>query len=313
MPKCTSCSTDARDVAQCSSCTLFYDFNCAGITEGGYRKLGDRKSTWKCPGCKSGSTSKTTSTNPASPMFQNPDSELLMLEIKKMSGKIEALSSLAQDVKTIKEDVQQLRNSVEFAHESSKLCNERINDLEVRVSAVEENHEDNVALVRRVSQLEDIVKQKDQTDRLNNAEIKGIPFKESENLFEIITKLGSHINCKVTQPDINYIVRVPTRNDQKNKNIIVNFNNRYLKENFVACARAHKSISATELGFGSESKIFVNDHLTIENKILLNKAKKEAKDRGYSFVWVKNCKILLRKNPTSPIKVIKSDLDLKKL
>ncbi|KAL0849946.1 hypothetical protein ABMA28_011869 [Loxostege sticticalis] len=218
-----------RNVAQCSSCTLFYDFNCAGITEGGYRKLGDRKSTWKCPGCKSGSTSKTTSSNPASPMFQNPDSELLMLEIKKMSGKIEALSSLAQDVKTIKEDVQQLRNSVEFAHESSKLCNERINDLE------------------------------------------------------------------------------------KNKNIIVNFNNRYLKENFVACARAHKSISAIELGFGSESKIFVNDHLTIENKILLNKAKKEAKDRGYSFVWVKNCKILLRKNPTSPIKVIKSDLDLKKL
>ncbi|XP_063826989.1 uncharacterized protein LOC135076453 [Ostrinia nubilalis] len=313
MPKCASCSADARDVAQCSSCMLCYDFNCAGITEGGFRKLGDRKTTWKCPRCKGGSTPKLSSSNSPSPSFLSPDSELLMSEIKKLSSQLAALAGLAHDVKAIKEDIQQLKSSVEFAHESSKLCKEKLNDLEIRVSAVEANHEENIALVRRVSHLEDIVKQKDQTDRLNNAEIKGIPYKDSENLIETIMKLGSQINCKVTQPDINYIVRVPTRNDQKNKNIIVNFNNRYLKENFVACARAHKNVSATQLGFVSESKIFVNDHLTIENKILLNKAKKEAKDRGYSFVWVKNCKIFVRKNPTSPIKNIKSDLDLKKL
>ncbi|KAL4710909.1 hypothetical protein ACJJTC_002539 [Scirpophaga incertulas] len=279
MTKCASCLNEARDLAQCSVCLKCFDFACGGITESGYRKLGDRKVAWKCPNCKNSSNLKQVSTPPSSSAsaYHNVDSEMIMSEIKKLAQKIDYLSSLAQDIKSIKDDVQHLKNSVEI-------------------------------LI-----LEDLIKQKDQNDRLNNAEIKGVPIKDSENLFEIVSKLGSSINCKVAKSDIKYVVRVPTRNDSKNKNIIVSFNNRYQKENFVSFARASKSLTAKEIGFSSENKIYINDHLTFENKTLLNKTKSAAREYGYSFVWVKNCKIFLRKNKTSPVKNVKSELDLKKL
>ncbi|KAL4707118.1 hypothetical protein ACJJTC_011444 [Scirpophaga incertulas] len=295
--KCASCLTEARDMAQCSICMKCFDFNCAGITESGFRKLGDRKITWKCPNCKSGSSLRPTTTgSPSIQVLQNPDSEMIMTEIRKLSQQITALSTLAQDIKSIKEDIQQLKNSVEYAHRRS----------------VNMNHRRSV-MNQRIADLEDFIKQKDQADRLNNAEVKGIPFKESENLFDVVSKLGAAIGCNVAKTEINYVVRVPTRIDPKKKNIIISFNNRYHKENFVACSRSHKNLSIADIGFDSDSKIFINDHLTLENKKLLNKAKQIARDHGYSYIWVKNCKIFLRKDQTSPIKYVKSELDLKKL
>ncbi|KAL4702346.1 hypothetical protein ACJJTC_002708 [Scirpophaga incertulas] len=225
----------------------------------GFRKLGDRKITWKCPNCKSGSSLRPTTTgSPSIQVLQNPDSEMIMTEIRKLSQQITALSTLAQDIKSIKEDIQQLKNSVEYAHESSKICDGKISDLEQRMSVIESTQENVTSQNQRIADLEDFIKQKDQADRLNNAEVKGIPFKESENLFDVVSKLA-------------------------------------------------------DIGFDSDSKIFINDHLTLENKKLLNKAKQIARDHGYSYIWVKNCKIFLRKDQTSPIKYVKSELDLKKL
>ncbi|KAL4709968.1 hypothetical protein ACJJTC_003931 [Scirpophaga incertulas] len=247
--KCASCLTEARDMAQCSICMKCFDFNCAGITESGFRKLGDRKITWKCPNCKSGSSLRPTTTgSPSIQVLQNPDSEMIMTEIRKLSQQITALSTLAQDIKSIKEDIQQLKNSVEYAHESSKICDGKISDLEQRMSVIESTQENVTSQNQRIADLEDFIKQKDQADRLNNAEVKGIPFKESENLFDVVSKLGAAIGCNVAKTEINYVVRVPTRIDPKKKNIIISFNNRYHKENFVACSRSHKNLSIADIG-----------------------------------------------------------------
>ncbi|KAL4718066.1 hypothetical protein ACJJTC_013582 [Scirpophaga incertulas] len=244
--KCASCLTEARDMAQCSICMKCFDFNCAGITESGFRKLGDRKITWKCPQLQ----------------------EWLFLETNYYWKSFNtALSTLAQDIKSIKEDIQQLKNSVEYAHESSKICDGKISDLEQRMSVIESTQENVTSQNQRIADLEDFIKQKDQADRLNNAEVKGIPFKESENLFDVVSKLGAAIGCNVAKTEINYVVRVPTRIDPKKKNIIISFNNRYHKENFVACSRSHKNLSIADIG----------------------------------------------KDQTSPIKYVKSELDLKKL
>ncbi|CAG9790294.1 unnamed protein product [Diatraea saccharalis] len=287
---------------------------CASCLKTGFRKLGDRRATWKCPDCKTSSAPRSTPSVPSSPTPRNVDSEMIMAEIKKLPQQISSFSLVIEDIKSIKDDVQQLKNSVEFAHETTKICSDKIKNLEQRTENVERNQEDMSSLTQVVSYLEDLIKTKDQLDRLNNAEIKGIPYIESENLFDVILKLGSVIKCQVAKTDINYIVRVPTRNDPKNKNIITSFGNRYIKENFVACARALKrNISASDVGYNSDTNIYINDHVTLENKILLNKTKTAAKEHGYAFSWVKNCKIFMRKSATSPVKLIKSELDLRRL
>lgn len=94
--------------------------------------------------------------------------------------------------------------------------------------------------------------------RSNNVEIKDVPHKSNENLFDIISKIGTKINYPVTKSQINFITRVPTREKEHNKPIIVSFCNRYVKEDFIAAARlAFKTqhLTASQIGFTTNKKI----------------------------------------------------------
>ncbi|CAB3252696.1 unnamed protein product [Arctia plantaginis] len=86
----------------------------------------------------------------------------------------------------------------------------------------------------------------------------------------------------------------------------------YLKSDFVAAARKHKLLKIGELGLPGENRVYINDHLTLDNKILLNKTKARDKERGFEHVWVKGCKHFIRKNHISPMHHIKTEHDLKK-
>ena len=88
--------------------------------------------------------------------------------------------------------------------------------------------------------------------------------------------------------------------------------NTYLKNDFIAAARHYKKLNAGDLGFKGNNRVYINDHLTLENKLLLNKTKVQAKERGFEHVWVRGYKILVRKNSASPKHYIKTELDLKK-
>ncbi|CAK1579799.1 unnamed protein product [Parnassius mnemosyne] len=81
-----------------------------------------------------------------------------------------------------------------------------------------------------------------------------------------------------------------------------------------AAARACKTLEAKDVGFGgNRQRVFVNDHLTPEHKKLLTKTRTLAKDRGYSYIWVKYGKIHIRKNDTSPVLIIAKEADLNKI
>lgn len=148
---------------------------------------------------------------------------------------------------------------------------------------------------------------------MNNLEIKGVPIANNEDLYTVVSQIGELIKCPIPKQHINYIARVPMRNDKTNKSIVVCVHNRYLKDDFVAAAKK-RTITPADLGLqGSGMRVFVNDHLTLENKLLLNKAKAFGKERNFAFTWVKGCKIFMRKNPTSPVLNIKSEADLKRL
>ncbi|KAL4703619.1 hypothetical protein ACJJTC_007646 [Scirpophaga incertulas] len=168
-------------------------------------------------------------------------------------------------------------------------------------------------LKETLTKFEDQLQDTEQWLRANNVEIKGVPMRDKVNLFDVITKLGQKISYTVTKSSINFIHRVPTFGSS-DKNIIASFTSKYAKEDFVAAARASKDpILPSDLGLSGKGKIFVNDHLTSKNKARLSKVKALAKAKGYQFVWVKHMKICVRRDPTSKVFVINSDLDLQKI
>lgn len=161
----------------------------------------------------------------------------------------------------------------------------------------------NEGLSKRVSELE-------QYSRLNNVELRGIPCTQGEQCDEIVKKVGSTIGCSVADSDIDVAHRVPTKSPQ-NQNIIIRFCSRAKKQDFIAKARKAK-LNTKDLGFAGAQNypVFVNEHLTPDNKRLFAKALALKKEKGWQFLWTSNCHIKARQTENGRVFRIASDRDL---
>lgn len=294
---CAACGSDFNDGPHCAACQRKYDYQCAGITESGYRRLGKGKNSWRCPECKASSQS---------PGVQSPLTlDKVFEELKTMNVKLASLTTLLEDIKTIKSEIGGIQTSLNMAHD-------KITHLESRVKSIEVSTKDVNVFQNEINRLKTDFQDREQWARANNVEVKGIPLKTNENLYDIALKIGSVINFAIKKEDINFISRVSSLNFNA-KPIIISFNNRYVKENLIAAYRKFKDLNLKSLNLADEGRVFIHDHLTIHNKQLLNKTKALAKEQNFQFVWVKHCKIMARKSPTSPIQYIKTESDLKKI
>lgn len=303
---CASCGSQHTDGPVCSVCKNSYDFQCSGVTEAGYRRLGDRKSTWRCPQCK-------VNLSPAASSPQPSQLESMQEQLNKIIFQLAPLTSLVQDVKSIRKEINNLKNSLELAHQCISDFSETVKTLDSRLCKVETLTSEVPILREEISRLNKELQDRDQWARANNVEIRGIPEKKGENLYDVIGSIAKLYNMSINKEEINYIARIPTRLPKANKSIVVAFNNRYRKEEFIASARKIKKNNLSDLGVASEGSFYLNDHLTQYNRTLLNKAKALAKEKNYQYIWVKHCKIMARKSDTSPIFFIKEEKDLKKI
>ncbi|KAJ2939063.1 hypothetical protein O0L34_g10252 [Tuta absoluta] len=229
----------------------------------------------------------------------------VMKELISIKLTISSISSAVAGIEDIKTDIGALKTS------TGKISSQ-LKGLEERVKAVEKTQAEVQQLKDRISSLENDLQEKNQWARINNVEIRGVPLKDRENLFEIVSKIGIKIQYPVAKNIINFVTRIPSREDQ-NKPIIVSFINRYAKEDFIAAARSFKKLTTADIGLPGTAPVFVNDHLTVHNKILLKKAKALKTEKDFQFVWVKNCKIFARKNTESKVINIKMESDLLKM
>ncbi|KOB52145.1 Zinc finger DNA binding protein [Operophtera brumata] len=306
MFNCHACNTGASDGVTCSSCGGVYCFLCANINEKNYRKLGAaRQATLLCASCKSSQPRALSSD--ASPANSSQQAQpcatldLVLQELREMREGIRGIDARLEQLPILMQEVRDITI--------------RTVDVEKRVSALEDkcSGADNYPqLQEKLSQLTSVIAAKEQRERVNNIEIRGVPLKKAENLFQLVAKIGDAIGHPVLPSQINFVTR--SRSTADIKPVIVGFLCRYTKENFVASARTRKNLTAEDLGFsGVLTRVYVNDHLTRENKQLLTKTKKVALDHNHKYTWVQNCKILVRKNYTSPIIHILSEVDLAKI
>lgn len=327
MPNCGQCVELLTDGVLCTMCNNEFHYHCAGINESSYRKLrGDRKN-WKCPSCKatpSKITSLATTALPVSvadrnlPLSPSQSHEQIIKEIRSLSEKMSHLDNLITDVKDLKREVVQIKKDGTETNRLIREFTEKIRSIEQRVNSLEKTKDCIMNLQAKYDTLVAENNLRDQWSRMNNVEVKGIPAAKGENLLDLICSIGDKIQYPVSKQQINYVARIPTKDPNKIKPIIVSFNNRYVKENFVAAARGATDdrtgpLTCAYLGIPGSHKIFINDHLTPQNKLLLSRAKSLTKERNFQYIWVKHCKIMVRKNATSPVLYIKTEKDLSKI
>lgn len=236
MSKCgaVNCRDTLTDGVKCSVCMKDFHFHCAGVTEAGYRKLGDRRSTWRCPTCKQvrSSPAPNSSLLPVSPASGD-----VMTLLHDINLKLAPLDQIISDMKDLKKGFAELKTAISTTNNSIAEFSKKITEMEARLCQVEGTKTDVITLQHKIEKLEVELNVRDQWSRMSNVEIKGIPLTKNENLYDIIASIGSKIDYPINGDQINYIARMPTRDPERIKPIVVCFNNRYRKENFIAAAR----------------------------------------------------------------------------
>lgn len=207
-------------------------------------------------------------------------------------------AELAKSVEALQKEVQEMQNSFTLFNELYETMKTQQETL------VKENKE----LSRKNEQLTQRVCELEQYSRMNNVEIKGIPTSQGEDCVAVLQKIGEKVGCTITSTDIDVVHRVPAKRES---NIIARFCSRAKKAEFAAKAKKAR-LTTHCIGFSSnqDHPVYINDHLTPENKRLFAQALALKKEKKWQFLWVDNCRIKARKAPDSRVFRISKTSDL---
>ncbi|KAH7977295.1 hypothetical protein HPB49_000355 [Dermacentor silvarum] len=103
---------------------------------------------------------------------------------------------------------------------------------------------ENKALQRKVADLE-------QYSRLNNLEIKGVPYTQGEDCTAILDAIGDKINGTVWATDVDTVHREPAMSGHKN--IIVRFCSRKKKKTELMKKARRARLNTRSVGFSEEN------------------------------------------------------------
>lgn len=191
----------------------------------------------------------------------------------------------------------------------------RLDDLESRVSALEQSQQENEKLKIEVAEMRRNMDLMDQYSRQCNVEIQGIPETNAENLLGIVSEIGSLIGIKVPAENVRSVHRsAPGANRKGPGHVILQLSTRKLRDDILAAARVRRELRTEQLSTPLPAqRFYVNEHLTLKNKILLAKTRSFAKEKKYKHVWVQDFQIKIRRTDTSKVLKIRTEEDLNNL
>ncbi|CAH2087792.1 unnamed protein product [Euphydryas editha] len=314
--KCTKCKEIVTDFVHCGKCDGHYHFNCAGISESSYRKMGqEKKSAWRCILCRA----QAQPSDSASTVSLAD----ILLEIKNLRTDFNIMKT---DLNEIKSDISSTKQCLLELDMKWSDMDKRFTDIEGRLNGFEEKMSGVTTLqkdLKKANEMISVLKQDnnmhDQFSRLNNVEISGIPMRNGENLNSLLRDLCSVVGFSLCETDIDTVHRVRRHitNDKqtpRHPSIIVRFTQRRRKDQLLAAVRVRRTLTTADVGLhGPAATIYISDHLTPTNKLLLKRARELKVEKQYSYLWVRDCKILMRKNDNSKIVRISNESDLYKI
>ncbi|XP_045784507.1 uncharacterized protein LOC123880425 [Maniola jurtina] len=216
----------------------------------------------------------------------------------------------------VEKEINDLKASIQFTSQqyddlkagssSSTSNSKRINSLDEEISSTK----------NMLQVLQRDLDDQQQRDRFLNIEIVGLPERKSENLAKLVINMSEHINTPITLQDIDHIHRVQPRQqiDGRSRVVVCKLRSRLTKSNILAGFRKARGLNTEDIGIdGPAVKIYIREHLTSKNKDLYKEARRACVQRGFKYCWIKNCKILVRKNDNCPFFQINTLEDLKKI
>lgn len=294
---CSACRSpiveEEEGSLKCTECASTYHFGkCAGITEKSYKaKKADAKKTWRCPMCRSGS--------PRASCSEDNQSELNIASVlASINQKLECLPLLNAKVETMENSIQYMSKQFDDFEKKIKRHKTDIKELKKRVTELEERDEENRVTQERL--LQEVNELEFRSRRLN-LEIHGVSGEQGEDLMVLLNKVANKLEVpEITQNDIVSAHRLPARQGNV-PGIIVHFTRQQDRDAWLKKKNALKN---------SMPRVYIQENLTRRNRELLQKAKDQAKEKGYAFAWYTGGKVLVRKTEGARAIHIKNEGDI---
>lgn len=242
-----------------------------------------------------------------------------IIEIIRTETRAAIKEILNDEFSSMREEILGFENSVKFMNADFedmtaqfKACNEEVKCL----------RSENSCLLKKVTEMEVRIAQLEQDARQNNIEIHCLPEHKQENLVNTLVQLSKVVSYPVAENEILSCARVQKLNPSSNqpRAVICKLPSKIKRDNLLGAvslynrSNSNNKLNTKLLGYGDkQSPVFVSEHLTPANKSLHAATRIAAKELKYKFVWVKNGKILVRKDEGSPSRVITSLENLKQL
>ncbi|XP_074000195.1 uncharacterized protein [Rhodnius prolixus] len=184
-------------------------------------------------------------------------------------------------------------------------------DILITKKEVVENRKQTKILNQQMSYAKQQIVEFSQVPYQNFIRIDNIPFKEKENLIDLLKTISNAINVELNENSIDFVYRQRSKRVIDCPSIIVKFVMNSVKTNFLIHSKQSKSKLRAQLFEPNSSElIYVNEYLSSLKYNVLKKAKFYKKEGHLHSVWTRNGKIYVRLLENSSPQVISTQEDL---
>lgn len=298
MSECSVCKKSAsktRNAIACSGCRKLCHGTCVNLTREDIDFMTSQDQVWRCPPCSK-------------------------LHRKSMSGEeteehadFTLVIRMLEEAKTDRKRMEdEMNKAFEFVHQTVKDQQETLKRQDERLASylekMERMTEENLRLRKQVAELEVRLDECEQYSRSNTVEILGLPENKQEDVYTLVEKVCGNLDVIITRNDIDVCHRLGKRQGvDRPAGVIVRFVRREIKQKLLEKRRIKRNFSTANLGYdGPAEPVYINESLSPGKRKLLAAARAAKKEKNYTFLWVRNGKIFMRKNQGDSVIVIQS-------
>lgn len=276
----------------------------------------------------------TTSTNQIVYYRLQRANILTMSKNSKLKGKLNdeiQTPDVLAELRQLRQDLSEMKTQ----HNEISLLRQEVFELKEQISTLSVSLTDNhaqylmklsqadteIALLKSsVTHLRQQLCAQEQQSMRNELEIIGVPECETENLTHIVLTTSQLIGVQLQEADVDDISRVgPLRpkgpklndnDDRKPRPIRVKLLRRQKKDELLKAAKARRNLTSETIVGGVPRKLYVNERLTRENRLLFRESRLRATANHFRYCWTRNGAIYVRENDNKPSSRISSMDDL---
>lgn len=298
---CKICSLKiGRDICKinCSECGLLFHAKCAKLKPSDVEHITKSEKTWNCKVC-----------------VQQKKNNLNRLSLSS-SFATNNVSLSADDLtlEGIHLKVMEIKNTLASTLHSLGLMQAQISTLEETTRLLSEIQKENEMIKAELKTTRERLDNAEYMYHSKHIELREVPFFENENVCATVIKiLNKGIDMQLTVDDVEMCYRKKIKGAPSGT-VIVQLRSRSVKEEILAALYAKKVAIKAETIFSScKGRIFINDWLSNNTKMLMREAKIAKTNHNYEFLWVRYGKIMMRKTAGMEVKFIRCIDDLNHL